>query len=168
MFQNQNTNRHAFVDFTPKPYIHYHGIPYQKQQLCSQDYDNQNYNNQILSSTMPLGQNDRTIIRTNQPNNTPSPMVVPSNQQFLSQAPVNQQNKIQLKKLSLGTPNTNHLTNAPVIPYNSQQARVPNYDQLDGLNNVMVYQLQFPSNYDDSWSNLVRKDNLFNHYTNNC
>ncbi|XWV25854.1 hypothetical protein QJ857_gp1228 [Tupanvirus soda lake] len=47
-----NINRHAFVDFSAKPYIYHFGIPYQKQQ-----YQPQNYNNQ-----------ERTIIRTNQPN----------------------------------------------------------------------------------------------------
>ena len=47
------TNRYAFVNFTGKPYIHYHGIPYNKPE-----------NDQAINFNEP----ERTIIRTNQPN----------------------------------------------------------------------------------------------------
>ena len=49
------TNRYAFVNFTGKPYIHYHGISYNKPA------NNQVINNQMINLNEP----ERTIIRTN-------------------------------------------------------------------------------------------------------
>ena len=51
----ENINRHAYVDFSTKPYIYYHGIPYQKRLMYVPQYSNDM---------------ERTIIRSNQPNFT--------------------------------------------------------------------------------------------------
>jgi hypothetical protein len=95
-----NTNRHAFVDFTAKPYIYYHGVPYKIQQ-----------------NIVPInyGQSGRTIIRSNQPNRA-----------------------------------------------------VTNSVSVNGMDDIKNYQNQFPSNYDDSWSNFVRKDNIYTRYACDC
>jgi hypothetical protein len=94
-----NINRYSFVDFTAKPYIYHHGIPYHKQLYTPQHSNKQ----------------DRTIIRTNQPN----------------------QNMVQ-----------------QYVPTNRMQD---------------IGQNQMFANYDDNWSNLVRKDNMYTRYAaNNC
>lgn len=47
---SQNINRYSYADFTGKPYIYYHGIPYAKN----------------TNPPMTNQEDNRTIIRTNQ------------------------------------------------------------------------------------------------------
>ena len=54
-----NICRHSYTDFSTNPYIYYHGVPFKmpSELQYPQDCDRGNYNRE-----------NRTIIRTNQPN----------------------------------------------------------------------------------------------------
>lgn len=52
---SKNISRHSYTTYTGKPYIHYQGVPINAQ-TCA-----------YIQSNQPL-QNNRTIIRANQPN----------------------------------------------------------------------------------------------------
>jgi hypothetical protein len=144
-----NVNRYAFVDFTPKPYINNFGVPYQKFQ-CNNNNNNNNNN---------INNQNRTIIRTlqNAPN---SRLVVPSpaNQQFMSQAPVSQQNKMPVQR-KISIPN-----NSPMVPINAPMPY--NQAKADYLTNYQDHSA--PNAFNDLWSKFVRKDNMFERYSCDC
>ncbi len=138
---SNNINRYAYTDFTQKPYIHYHGIPFQKNN-CGINNNDQN----------------RTIIRTLQ--NSPASQYVipaPANQQFISQAPVTQSYQLSApvpKKQQPAAPINN---NVPV-PINSTHP----YNQTNNAGNIA------PNTFSDAWSNFVRKDKIFERYSCDC
>lgn len=92
---NTNINRHSFTDFTAKPYIYYHGVPY------------------TVAQNVPQYDRERTVIRTNQPN------------------------KKIIHSAANDRSNFNHCGAQPNL-------------------------------CDDSWSNFVRKDNMYARYAANC
>ena len=115
----------------------------------------------------------------NSQNNIP----VPANQQFISQAPITQQNRLQLSKkrsvapinnntslsdapipFNAGTPynQSNYAGNLAPIPTNASTPYNPSYNPSNYAGNSP------PNTFSDLWSKFVRKDNIFERYSCGC
>lgn len=124
---SRSIRQHSYVPFTGKPYIHYNGIPYQRN-------NDNNYNEHSR----------RTIVRTNE-----------LDQKIIPSVPTNGMDGV--RQLVGSSPARQNLN------ISGNQNAWSNYGIFDNPN-IQLQRSNINGTNDDAWSQLQRKDNIFQRY----